>query len=87
LLRPFAFVEFNRRGRIRIDDSLILTERGELRDQFAGSIHREGIAIEHQLIVAADEIAITDWALMRSRKPRHHLVTNRRFMQAKRRRA
>jgi hypothetical protein len=46
-----------------------------------GSIHREGIPIEQQLIVAADLIAIADRALMRSRETGYHLEADRRLMQ------
>src|SRR6266568_1634565 len=87
LLRCFTFAKFNRRGRIGIDDFLVFTKRGELRNQIAGGIHGERIAIKHQLIVAADEVAIADWLLMSSCEPRHHFVPDRWFMQTKRRRA
>src|SRR6266571_3500968 len=79
-LRRFTFAKFNRRGRIGIDDFLVFAKCRQLRDQIARTIYREGIAIKHQLIVAADQIAVADWPLMSSREPRHHFVADRWFM-------
>src|SRR5437879_9774942 len=87
LLRRFAFAKFDHCGRIGIYDFLVFAKCRQLRDQIARTIYREGIAIKHELIVAADQIAVTDWPLMRSRESRHHFVADRGFMQAKRRRA
>src|SRR6266404_1411935 len=77
----FAFPKFNRRGRIGIDDFLVFAKRGESRNQFARRIHGKRIAIEYQLIVAADKIAVTDWPLIRCCEARHHLIADCWFMQ------
>ena len=54
-----------------------------MRDQFAARIHRDGIAIENQLIVSADDVAITDRAPIGARERGDHLVPNRGFAQVK----
>src|SRR5262249_53461219 len=79
-------MKFDRCGRICIDDFLFLTKRGELRNRFAGGIHSERIAIKHQLIVAADKVAVTDWTLMHARLRRDHFKAARRHPQPKWRR-
>src|SRR5437667_8156972 len=79
-------MKFERLSRIRVDDFLILTKRGELRNQFAGGIHGEGIAIEHELIIAADKIAIADRPMIRARLRRDHFKAARRRAQPKWRR-
>src|SRR4029453_13208273 len=50
-------------------------------------IHREGITVEQQLVVAAYQIAVADRALVSACETCHHLVADRRLMQAERRRA
>ena len=52
-------------------------------DQLARRIHGDGIAVEHKLIVAAYDIAVTDWPLIGPRQRAYHLVADRRFMQTK----
>ena len=87
LLRRFGFAECDSVSRIGVDNFLVLAKCSELRDQIAYGIHRDRITVEDQLIVAADEIAVTDWPLISSRETCHQFVADCRLVQAERRRA
>ena len=50
-------------------------------------IHRDRIAIEDQLVVSADGVAITNRAPIGARERSDHLAPNRRLAQAERRSA
>src|SRR5213076_87236 len=58
LLRYFALVKFDGRSRICINDSFLFTKCCELRDHIPRWIHREGVTVEDQLVVAAYQIAV-----------------------------
>ena len=72
----FRLAKRHGRGRIGIDDRLVLREAGELRDDFAIRIHRDGIAVENKLVVSADGIAVTNRPAIGARERGHHLATN-----------
>src|SRR6266516_6579513 len=84
--RRFPLVELDHGMRFRIDDRLRFAKYGQLCDQVARRIHRNGIAIEDKLIVTAHDVAVADWQSIRARQTSDHLVADRGLMQSKRRR-
>ena len=66
---------------IGVDDHLVFGKGSEVRDEFARCIDGDGIAIENQLVVAADGVAITDRARICPRERANHFAPDRRFVQ------
>jgi hypothetical protein len=83
LLLCLGFAKFYRVDRIRIDDLLVFTKRGQLRDQIARSVYGDRISIEDELIVPTNRIAIADRPLIGARLRRDHLEPTCRRPKAK----
>ena len=64
------------------DDLFVFAKGGQLRDQTAGRVHRDRVAVENKLVVTADGVAIEDRPLVNAGERSDHLQPNARFVQA-----
>ena len=70
-----------------VHDLFMFAEGRQLCDQTAGRIYGDRVAIENELVVAADGVAVANRPLISACECRDHFIANRGFMQRERRRA
>ncbi len=56
-----------------IDDGDVFLKCGKLREQFAVAVEREGVAVEDELVVPADGVAVKNRRAMLARDGGEHL--------------
>jgi phosphoglycolate phosphatase-like HAD superfamily hydrolase len=68
----------------QVDDHEVFAKRGPLGQQFARGADGQAMAVEHQLIVAADLVAVDDWHAMMSGELPEHVAAGGGFAEMKR---